>query len=147
MGGGGVLQCAAFFCMYNDLVTSTDPDWMQGAFDALTGLFDSLGLHTYVGKTVWILFRHCRTVRTQLEAAYKQWMMVEVLNYWDRQCLCLKFPYCGEDLMVGSLASHRQTHHGIGLGAHWDSPCGRTTYVSDIISDPIGAAGLPSQGV
>ena len=101
-----VLNCAALSCAYNGLVTSADPDWMQGAFDALTGLLYSLGLHTYVGKTVWMLFCPCRTVGTQSEAAYKQWLTGEVLNYWFRQCICVKFPYCGEDLMVGSLASH-----------------------------------------
>ena len=135
--GREVLHRAAFLCTDDSLGTSTDPDWLKGAFDALTWLLDSLWLQTYVVKKVGIIYRPFRTVVTQSEAAYNQWMTVEVLNYWSRQCLFVKFPDCGEDLVVGSLASHCQTHRGIGLGYQLDTPAGETyTYR---ISFPIAA--------
>ena len=34
------------------MVLSLDPVWLQGAFTALVGLFDRVGLRKNVGKTV-----------------------------------------------------------------------------------------------
>ena len=34
------------------VVASTDPGWLQSAFDFLTGLFDRVGLRTNIRKTV-----------------------------------------------------------------------------------------------
>ena len=33
-----------FFYVDDGLVASTDPEWLQGAFDTLTGLFDRVEL-------------------------------------------------------------------------------------------------------
>ena len=39
------------FYANNAMVTSLDPVWIQGAFNALVGLFDRVGLQTNVRKT------------------------------------------------------------------------------------------------
>ena len=43
---------AALFYADNGMVVSSDPAWLQGAFTALVGLFDRVGLRKNVGKTV-----------------------------------------------------------------------------------------------
>ena len=43
---------AALFYADDGMVVSSDPAWLQGAFTALVGLFDRVGLQTNVGKTV-----------------------------------------------------------------------------------------------
>ena len=41
---------AALFYADNNMVASSDPVWIQGAFNALVGLFDRLGLQTNVSR-------------------------------------------------------------------------------------------------
>ena len=53
--GKEVIYCAAFFYAQNGLVTSTDPEWLHGAFDTLIGLFDRVGLRANVSKIVRML--------------------------------------------------------------------------------------------
>ena len=55
--GREVLHCTAFFYMGYSLVASTDPEWMQGASESLTGLFERVGLWTNTSKTVGMLYR------------------------------------------------------------------------------------------
>ena len=43
---------AALFYADNGMVASSDPGWIQGAFNTLVGLFDRVGLRPNVGKTV-----------------------------------------------------------------------------------------------
>ena len=38
------------------MVASSDPLWLQGAFNTLVGLFDRVGMRTNIGKTVGIVF-------------------------------------------------------------------------------------------
>ena len=44
-----------FFYMLYGLVASTYPEWLQGEFDTLTGLFDRVGIRTNAIKTVGML--------------------------------------------------------------------------------------------
>ena len=53
--GKEVLRCVTFIYTDNGLVVSTDPEWLQGAFDTLTGLFYRVGILTNVGKKVRML--------------------------------------------------------------------------------------------
>ena len=46
---------AAFFYVDYEIVASTDPVWLQTAFDTLTGIFDRVGLLTNVRK-LWVWF-------------------------------------------------------------------------------------------
>ena len=51
MGKGGATPWHFFYADY-DLVALTDPDWLQGVFNTLTGLFDRVELRKNVGKIV-----------------------------------------------------------------------------------------------
>ena len=53
---------------------STEPEWIQGDFDTFTGLFDSVGHHTNVGKKYGMLYRPFREVCIQSEEAYEKYM-------------------------------------------------------------------------
>ena len=57
--GGGV-TCKltvkpAFFYADDRLVDSTDPGFLQSAFDILTGIFDWVGMWTNIRKTVGVV--------------------------------------------------------------------------------------------
>ena len=43
---------AALFYADDGTVASSGPRWLQWAFNTIVGLFDRVGLHTNVGKTV-----------------------------------------------------------------------------------------------
>ena len=76
MGGGGVeeLQCAAFLYADDGLVASTDPVWLQGYFDTMTGLSDRDGFWTNFGKTFSMIFHPCCAVTTQQEVSHERRM-------------------------------------------------------------------------
>ena len=61
----GMQNRAAFFCAGYGLITSTQPEWLQGAFDALTGMLDHMGIWTNVGKMARMIFQSCCTAMTQ----------------------------------------------------------------------------------
>ena len=42
---------ASLFYVDNNMVASSNPRWIQWAFNALVGLFQRVGLRTNVGKT------------------------------------------------------------------------------------------------
>ena len=76
---------AAFFNIDNSMVVSTDPVWLQTAFNILMVIFDQVGLQTNTRKTVGVVFQPCRAVRVWSEKAYKCWMAVERRSYQDRK--------------------------------------------------------------
>ena len=47
---------AVFFYADYGIFDSMRPEWLQGVFDALTGLFDWLVLRMNVGNTVRVVF-------------------------------------------------------------------------------------------
>ena len=63
------------------MVALSDPQWLQGAFSTLVGLFDRVGLRKNVRKTVGMVFRPCQAEGTQLEAAYWRQMTGEGPSY------------------------------------------------------------------
>ena len=65
----------------------TRPNWnsFRGCFFALKLLFDQVGIWKNVGKTLGMLCKVCRTVRTHSEAVYKQRMTGTGLTYRPRQ--------------------------------------------------------------
>ena len=75
-----MLHCADLFYEDNILVTLTELVWMQGTFNALTELFNRLGIWANVGKKFGRICRHCHEVGTQVEAAYKRRMKEEGLK-------------------------------------------------------------------
>ena len=63
------------------MVASLDPQWLQGAFSTLVGLFDRVILRTNFGKTVGMVCRPCQVAGNQSEAAYGRWMTGEGPSY------------------------------------------------------------------
>ena len=51
---------AALFYADDGMVASSDPGWLQGAFNTLVGLFDRVGLRTHFGKTVGMVCHPCQ---------------------------------------------------------------------------------------
>ena len=51
---------AALFYANNSMVALSDPAWLQGAFTALVGLFDRVGLRKNVGKTISMVCHPCQ---------------------------------------------------------------------------------------
>ena len=104
--GREVRYCAEFFYVDDSLVALTDPVWMQGEFDTLTGLFDRVGLQKNVRKTVGIICHPLCAAGTQLEAVYERRMTGEGIIYRSRQRVRVQCPYYGENLKLGLLAVH-----------------------------------------
>ena len=58
-GREGRHQSAVFYAD-DSMVVSSDPAWLQGAFNALVAIFDRVGLLTNVGKTVSMVCQPCQ---------------------------------------------------------------------------------------
>ena len=58
--------------LYTDdgMVASSDPRWLQGAFNTLVGLFDRVVLRTNVRKTVGMVCRQFQAAGNQSELEY-----------------------------------------------------------------------------
>ena len=61
--GREIQQRDKFFYMDDGLIASTHPEWLQGAFDVLTGMFNWVGLKTNIWNTIGIICHPCRAVR------------------------------------------------------------------------------------
>ena len=60
MQKGGSTPRRIFYA--NDgLVSSTEPEWLQGVFYTLSGMFDRVVLWTDIGKTVGMVCPPCRS--------------------------------------------------------------------------------------
>ena len=59
-----------FFYVEDGVVASTDPGWLQLAFNMLTGIFDWVGLRTNVQNNVGMVIRPCRMDMVQEDKAY-----------------------------------------------------------------------------
>ena len=64
----------SLFYADNDMVASSDLQWLQGAFITLVGLFDRVVLWTNVGNTVSMVCRPYQEAGNQLEASYGRQM-------------------------------------------------------------------------
>ena len=73
---------ATLFYADNGMVISSDPAWLQGAFIALVGLFDRVGLMTNVGKTVSMVCHPCQAgAGNRTEEAYGRRITGEGRSY------------------------------------------------------------------
>ena len=73
------------FYVNNGMVALLDPAWLQGAFNALVGLFDRVGLQTDVGKTVGMVCHPCQAAGNVTKAAYGRRITGERKSYRERQ--------------------------------------------------------------
>ena len=58
--------------------------WLQGAFNALVGLFDRVGLQTNAGKTVGMVCHPCQAAGNLNTAAYGRRIKGEGQSYRER---------------------------------------------------------------
>ena len=65
----------------NGMAASLDPAWLQGAFNALLGLFDRVGLQTNSGKTVGMVCHPCQAAGNLTTAAYGRRITGEGQSY------------------------------------------------------------------
>ena len=61
---------AALLYADDGMIVSSDPRWLQGAFNTLVGLFYRVGLRANVGKTVGMVCRPCQEAGNHSEVAY-----------------------------------------------------------------------------
>ena len=69
LGKEGIHQAALLYAD-NGMVTSSDPQCLQGAFNTLVGLFDRVGLRTNFRKTVRMVCHPCQATGNLSIAAY-----------------------------------------------------------------------------
>ena len=91
------------FCADNGMVALLDPVWLQGAFNALVGMFDRVGLHTNVWKTVGMVCHPCKAAGNLTTEAYGRSIAGEGQSYRERLWDRLACEECRELLAVGSL--------------------------------------------
>ena len=71
--------------MKNRLVASTEPGWIQSAFDMPIGIFDRVGLRENVRKTVVVVCKPYWASGVQVDKAYTGLMTGEGQSFKDRQ--------------------------------------------------------------
>ena len=101
------------------MVASSDPRWIQWAFNTLVGLFDRVGLRVNVGKTVSMTCRPCPAAGNQSEVAYGHKMTGEGPKYCERLKERVECRDCGKEMAAGSLEAHRMLQHGKAKEENW----------------------------
>ena len=86
----------------------------------LTGLFDSVGLHTNTNKMVVMVCQHCIMYGRHLEADYTRRMMGVRPSFHERHQERVRWPDCATDLVAGFLAEKHQAHHGTIWVLQWE---------------------------
>ena len=102
---------AALFYADDGMVASSDPQWLQWAFNAIVDLFERLGLRTNVGKTVSMTCRPCPAAGNQSEVVYGRKMTGEGPTYRERLKERVKCGECRKGIAAGSLEAHRMIQH------------------------------------
>ena len=93
---------AALFYADDGMVISSDPAWLQGAFTALVGIFDRVGLRKIVRNTVSMFYQPCQVGAGNITyEAYGRRITGEGRSYAERQQERVKCFECGEFLAVG----------------------------------------------
>ena len=76
---------AALLYAEDGMISSSNPRWIQLAFNSLVSLFERVGLRTNVGKTVSMVCRPCQAAGTQSIATYGRKITGEGTTYQERQ--------------------------------------------------------------
>ena len=110
---------AALFYADDGMVASSDPRWLQWAFNALVGLFERVGLHTNVGKTVSMKCRPCPAAGNQSEVVYGRKITGEGPMYRERQKERVECGDCEKGMTAGSLEADHMIQHGKAKEDKW----------------------------
>ena len=82
--GTSIQTLSALFYADDVLIVSPESARLKGSFDALTRLFDRVGLCTNEGNMMSMSCRPCRTPHTWSKEAYTQGVMGQGLSYRER---------------------------------------------------------------
>ena len=110
---------ADLFYADDGMVASSDPRWLQWAFNALVGLFERVVLCTNVVKMVRMTFRPCPAAGNQLEVAYGRKMTGEGPTYHERQKERVECGDCGKGMSAGLLEAHWMIQYGKSKEEKW----------------------------
>ena len=103
---------AALLYADDGMVASSDPQWLQGSFNTLVGLFDRVGLQTNIGNTVGMFCHPCQAAGNLSKAAYGRRVTGEGTTYRERLKGQVACGDCRDMLVAGSLSIHMMTHYG-----------------------------------
>ena len=138
------------FYANNGMVASSDLVWLQGAFNALVGLFDKVGPQTNAGKTVGMVCHPCQAAGNLSTEAYGRRITGMGQSYRERLKDQVACGECGEILAVVSLLINMMTQHGRAAGRRrkWTTPAaGGETELPDVLSGKGRTAEMPHGGV
>ena len=108
---------ASYFYAYGGIIVLTWETRIQRDFDTLTELFDRLGLHTNVAKTVIMECQPYRALRGNLAEAYRIRTTGEGHYFWYRIIQRVRCPNCDVDQPMGLLEARQQGQHGVARGS------------------------------
>ena len=119
---------AALFYTDDGMVASSDPRWLQGAFNTLVGLFSRVVLRTNVRKTVGMVCHPCQAEGNLSTEAYGRRVKGVGPTYRERLKGPVEVGKCGELLAAGSLSSHLLTQHdrAVVKRRQWSTPSPET---------------------
>ena len=106
------------------MVASSDPAWVQGAFNTLVCIFDRVGLQTNVRKTVSMVGHPCQAAGNITQAAFWRRLTGEGKLYREQHRDWVECKECGEQLAAGSMSSHLMNQHEKAAGKRhqWTTP-------------------------
>lgn len=96
--GPDIKDKAALFYADDGLLGSTDPDWLQQAFDVLVDLFERVGLRTNTDKTKVMICMPGHIRDRVSAAAYKRPRDSQGETYRPRKKRHVSCPECDKDL-------------------------------------------------
>ena len=102
-----IQELSALFYANDGLIASTESACLQGAFNALTGIFDRVGIWTNEEKIVSMDCWPCHTPHVWSMDAYTRRVIGIGLLYRDWMRQRVHFLECGVGLTDGSLTAHR----------------------------------------
>ena len=97
------------------------PEYLQGAFNVLTGIFGWIWMRTKVGKIVGIVWHSFCTCRRHYEDSYGRQITREGLTYHPLLLQRVCCPEWAMDLAEVSLVYHRHIHHAVIHGYQCDA--------------------------
>ena len=98
------------------MVASSDPGWLQGAFNTLVGLFDRVVLWTNVGKKFGMVCNPYQAAGNLTTGTYGMRVTGVGPTYIERLKGQGDYGECGEMLTVGYMLSHLMTQLGRAMG-------------------------------
>ena len=114
--GTSIQALSALFYSDDRLVALPESARLQGAFDALTGLFDRMGLRTNEGNMASMECCPCQTPHAWSTEAYTWKVMERGLSYKERLRQRVHYPECRVNLADRSLTDHLQRKNSVGRG-------------------------------